>query len=336
MVERARAQVARRSLLSAATAAVALSTGACGIRLEDDAPRVPFVPTRTPVAAEAELVALTRDTRALADAAAGLPGDLAADLATIHRRQHSVLRTTLVRRQVPADELDAAPSPTGSPTAAAAGPTSSATATPTAAGPSASPSATPATPVTGRGALAADEAAAAAEAGTFAGVEPDLRATVAALHAQRYAAATLLSGRAPSVPTAPVDGTAVAAMASLTSGAIFLVEVVAARSDGKQRARADATLAALRDLRADQLAGGAVADEALGHPLPFPVDSPADAARLARDVLTTLRAGSGGHLDEVVTVHGAAGLAALTRWMGAVEVEAYRWGVPLVPVPGLD
>ena len=336
MVERARAMVARRSLLAAAGAAVALSPGACGIRLEDDAPRVPFVPTRTPVPAEAQLVALTRDTRALADAAADLPGALAADLATVHRRQHSVLRTTLVRRQVPAAALDAPPSPTATPTPTASGSPSSATGAPTSPGPSASPSATPATPATGRGALAADEAAAAAEAGTFAGVEPDLRATVAALHAQRYAAATLLSGRAPSVPTGPVGGTAVAALASLTSGAVFLMEVVAARSEGKQRARADATLAALRDLRADQQAGGAAADEALGHPLPFPVDSPADAARLAREVLTTLRAGSGEHLDEVVAVHGAAGLAALTRWLGTVEVEAHRWGVALVPFPGLD
>lgn len=322
MVDGARAQVARRSLLSAAAAAVALTTGACGVRLEDDAPRVPFVPTRTPVPAEAELVALTRDTRALADAAAALPGELAADLATIHRRQHSVLRTTLVRRQVPVAALDASPSPTGSasPSATTA----------------ASPSPTPTAPATGRGALAADEAVAAAEAGTFSGVEPDLRATVAALHAQRFAAATLLSGRVPTVPTDPVDGTAVAALASLTSGAIFLMEVVAARSDEKQRARADSTLAALRDLRRDQLAGGAVADEALGHPLPFPVESPADAARLARDVLTTLRAGSGEHLDDVVTAHGAAGLAALTRWLGTVEVEAHRWGVALVPFPGLD
>ncbi|HSO64077.1 MAG TPA: DUF4439 domain-containing protein, partial [Ornithinibacter sp.] len=184
-------------------------------------------------------------------------------------------------------------------------------------------------------ALAADEAAAAAAAGTFAGVDPDLRATVAALHAQRPAAATLLSGRAPAVPGDTVDGAAVAALATLTSAAIFLMEVVAARSNGRQRARADSTLAALRDLRTDQLAGGAVADRALGHPLPFPVDSPADAARLAREVLTTLRAGSGEHLEAVVTAHGATGLTALARWVGTVEVEAHRWGVDLVPFPGL-
>ena len=31
----------------------------------------------------------------------------------------------------------------------------------------------------------------------------------------------------------------------------------------------------------------------------------------------------------------AAGLAALTRWLGTVEVEAHRWGVDLEPFPGL-
>ena len=82
-------------------------------------------------------------------------------------------------------------------------------------------------------------------------------------------------------------------------------------------------------------AGGAAPADALGHPLPFLVESPADAARLGREVLTTLRAGTGQHLDPVVTGHGAAGLAALTRWVGTVEVEAHRWGADLVPFPGL-
>jgi len=330
-----RVQVARRTLLSAAAGAVVLPAGACSIRLEDDAPRVPFVPTRTPVPAEAELVALTRDTLALADAAAALPGALAADLATVHRRQYSVLRTTLVRRQVPASDLDAPPAgPSASPTASASA-SASGSASPTATASPTAPASRSA-PATGRGALAADEAAAAAAAGTFAGVEVDLRATIAALHAQRYAAATLLAGRAPTVPLDAVAGPEVVALASLTSGATFFMEVVAARSEGRQRARAAATLAALEDLRADQVAGGAVPDDALGHPLPFPVSSPADAARLAREALTTLRAGSGQHLEAVVTDHGAAGLSALTRWLGTVEVEVHRWGVDLVPFPGLD
>jgi hypothetical protein len=326
------ATLARRSLLGAAAAALVLPAGGCGIRLEEDAPHVPFVPTRTPVPAEDELVALTLDTRSLADAAAALPGPLAADLATLHRHQHAVLRTALAQLGVPADELDrtAAPSPTASTSTGTSAPE------PSPSSPPPSPSSTASPRPDGRLALARDEGAAAASAGSLADVAVDLRATVAALHAQRYAAAALLSGRVPTVPRDPVDGADVAALASLTAAAIFLMEVVAARSEGRQRTLAGTTLEALRDLRTDQLAGGATPDEALGHPLPFPVDSPVDAARLARTVLGTLRSGSGQHLEPVVTAHGAAGMAAMTRWVGAVEVEAHRWGIDLQPFPGLS
>ena len=138
------------------------------------------------------------------------------------------------------------------------------------------------------------------------------------------------------MPDGAVAGADVAALADATAAATYFLEVVAARSTGRQRARADATLAALRDLRADQLAGGAAADDALGHPLPFPVESPTDARRLARTALTTLRASYGAHLEPLVTSEGAAGIAALTRWLGTVEVEAHRWGVELEPFPGLE
>ncbi len=326
MTQGARPGVRRRTVLAGLAGAVLVTSG-CGIRLEDDAPAVPLVPTRTPVPAEAELVALTRDTASLAALAATVPGAVAADLATIHRRQHSVLRTTLLAAQVPADALDAtAPSTTGTPSATGTTGTSSAS--------GASPSVSP--PATGaRSELAEAEGASAAAAGTFAGVALDLRATIASLHAQRYAAATLLGGRPPTVPLEPLDGEHVQALATSTSAAIYFLEVVAARSTGRQRTRADATLSALRALRADQLAAAATPDDSLGHPLPFPVEDPADAARLARQALTSLRAGYGEHLEPLVTSDGAAGLAALTRWLGTVEVEAHRWGVDLEPFPGL-
>ncbi len=310
MTEGTRPGVPRRTLVAGLFAAVLPAAG-CGIRLEDDAPRIPLVPTRTPVPAEAELVALTRDTAALAALAVPVPGALAADLATLHQRQHTVLRSTLLADGVPAADLDAtaSPSPTGS----------------------APPTATPA----GRAALAAAEGSSAAAAAGFAGVEADLRATIAALHAQRYAAASLLSGHPPTVPSDPVGGDRVGTLATSTAGAVYLLEVVSARSSGGQRARSDTTLAALRALLADQLAGGATADESLGHPLPFPVGDAAAAARLARQSLTTLRAGYGDHLGPIVASDGGPGLAALTRWLGAVEVEAHRWGVALEPFPGL-
>jgi hypothetical protein len=137
------------------------------------------------------------------------------------------------------------------------------------------------------------------------------------------------------VPSDPVRGDRVGTLATSTAGAVYLLEVVSARSGGGQRARSDTTLAALRALLADQLAGGATADESLGHPLPFPVGDAAAAARLARQSLTTLRAGYGDHLGPIVASDGGPGLAALTRWLGAVEVEAHRWGVALEPFPGL-
>ena len=324
--------VARRTAMAGVLATVVLPAAACGIRLEDDAPRVPLVPTRTPVPGEAELVALTRDTAALAELAATTPGDLAADLATIHRRQHTVLRATLLRRHVPEKELDAGADAPGdataspSPTASASEPSGSGGTTPT-------PSATPVAP---RVRLTRAEAAAAATAGAYAEVETDLRATVASLHAQRYAAASLLRGRPPVVPRDPVAGPEVGELAGLTSAATYFLEVVSARSQGRQRERSDATLAALRELRSDQLAGGTLPDEAIGHPLPFEVTDAADAARLARQVLTTLRASYGEHLERLVSDHGADGSAAATRWLGTVEVEAHRWGVPLSPFPGLE
>ena len=137
------------------------------------------------------------------------------------------------------------------------------------------------------------------------------------------------------MPSEPVGGDRVGTLATSTAGAVYFLEVVSARSSGGQRARSDTTLAALRTLLADQLAGGARADDSLGHPLPFPVDDPVAATRLARQALTTLRAGYGEHLAPIVATDGGAGLAALTRWLGTVEVEAHRWGVELEPFPGL-
>jgi hypothetical protein len=308
----------------AGVVAAVLPAAGCGIRLEDDAPRIPLVPTRTPVPAEAELVALTRDTASLARLAASVGGSLAADLATLHGRQYTVLRTNLVALGVPADDLEAPPA--GSPPSSAPPPPSP---SPT------GPPSTAVTPVAGRAALATAEAASAATAAAFAGVHDDLVPTIASLHAQRFAAASILGGRPPAVPLDPIGGDRVAALATSTEAAVYFLEVVAARSTGALRARCDTTLVALRDLRADQLAGGAQADASLGHPLPFPVEGRASAARLARESLRTLRAGYGEHLGPMVESDGGAGLAALTRWLGSVEVEAHRWGVELEPFPGL-
>ncbi|KRE61622.1 DUF4439 domain-containing protein [Nostocoides sp. Soil756] len=314
-----RPQPGRRALLAAVLGIGGVGLAGCGIRLEDDASRVPLVPARTPVPAEDLLVALTVDSLRLATLAGAVAAPLGPALATIHRRQHTVLRTTLLRGGVPATTLDAA---------SAADPSSPAT-----------PSPTPSPTVTGTPepslVLARAEAAAAAGAGRFAGVDESLLAPVAALHAQRFAAATLLTGRAPTVPTARPDGDAAADLAAATSAATYLVEVAAARSSGAARERAVTTLTALRALHADQVAGNDHPRDVLGVPLPFPVRSPADASRLVTTAVTDLRTTTGAALPGLTGTQRAAGLAAATRWLGTVEVEAHRWGVPLAPFPGL-
>ncbi len=302
----------RRLFLAGAGAVVLAPLSGCGIRLEDDAPRVPFVPARTPVPAEDLLTALTRDCARLADLAAAAGGPLAAELSSLHARQHTVLRTTLLRRGVPAAALDPSADPTRSPT----------------------PSPDASTGDTGAP-LAAAEAAAASGAARFAGVDAALRGPVAAVHAQRFAAATLLTGSAPPVPDGSVTGATVDDLTTATDAAVYLTEVGTARSGGARRARGTTTLAALRALRADLASGGDAPPPVLGVPLPFPVRTGAEVDRLVTETLTTLRATVGASLAPLLADDTADGLSAVTRWLGAVEVEAHRWGLPLAPFPGL-
>lgn len=317
----------RRLLLAGVGAVLLAPVSGCGIRLEDDAPRLPLVPTREPLAGETALVALTRDCLHLADLAEALATPLGRDLATLHRRQHTVLRTTLAARRVPAADLDATASPTASATGSATG---SATATPTTA-PTPRPTVPPAS------SLGAAEAEAAAGASRFSAVAADLLPPLAALHAQRWAAARLLTGTAPARPVSagPPHGADSDALVAAADTATYLAEVGTARSTGARRRRAEATLAALRDLVADLRSGEDPPQIALGHPLPFPVRTAADVDRLFLESLTSLRATLGGGLAGLVGADPVAGLVAGTCWLGVVEVEAHRWGAPLAPFPGL-
>src|SRR4029079_8058866 len=75
-------------------AAGSLGLAACGIRLEDDAPRVPLIPARNPVPVEVCLIGLRQSSGELAAHAAslgGAPTSLPARLAAIHRTQYDVL-----------------------------------------------------------------------------------------------------------------------------------------------------------------------------------------------------------------------------------------------------
>ncbi len=300
----------RRLFLVGVGTVVLAPLSGCGIRLEDDAPRVPLVPVRTPVAGEELLTALTRECDRLAAMCARAPGGVAGDLRVLHARQHTVLRTALLREGVPEDALDEP----------VAGPSPGATVSPA--------------PVT-VAALGSAEALSAAGAARFSVCAGPLRVSVAALHAQRFAAATLLGGTVPRVAGAAPTGAVVDGVVTATDAAVYLAEVGTARSDGARRKRAAATLAALRALRNDLVAGGDPPSPVLGVPLPFAVRTGTDVDRLFRETLTTLRSTLGSSLDALLTVDAAAGLPAATRWLGAVEVEAHRWGVPLAPFPGL-
>ncbi len=298
----------RRLFLVGVGASVLVPLSGCGIRLEDDAPRVPLVPARTPVPGEELLTALTRECDRLAALCSRVPGALAGDLGVLHARQHTVLRTALLRAGVPDDALDD-PSPSPGATASPA-------------------------PVT-TAALGSAEALSATRAPRFSVCAGPLRVSVAALHAQRFAAATLLTGTAPRVAGTAPTGAVVDGLVTATDAAVYLAEVGTARTSGTRRTRGTATLAALRGLRADLVAGGDAPSPVLGVPLPFAVRTGADVDRLFRETLSTLRATVGSSLDALLTADAPAGLAAATRWLGAVEVEAHRWGVPLAPFPGL-
>ena len=65
----------RRALLTAASLAPLALLTACRVRLEDDAPRVPLIPTREPTEDEALLLAAWRASTDLSRMTTGLAGD---------------------------------------------------------------------------------------------------------------------------------------------------------------------------------------------------------------------------------------------------------------------
>lgn len=89
-------QPSRRLVLTGALAGV-LTLGGCGVRLEDEAPDIPFVPEREPIPGEAALLAVlahlqTRWTR-------------------VGRERGEILRQALVEAEVPQEVLEQATAP---------------------------------------------------------------------------------------------------------------------------------------------------------------------------------------------------------------------------------
>ena len=335
----------RTALVGLAGGLGALALTGCGIRLESDAPQLPFLPTRASIPAEAALVAVTAECAVLAgQARARGSSALLTALAALHDRQHNVLVTALRTRQVPDEVLS---SPTATPSPAPASPTGSPT-------PSPSGSA-------GLDDLAAAEAVDLATPLVLAAADPALRPTACALLAQRYAATTLLGAAPPAPPVvrvgtaAPTGSSPATPSASPGAGPTWTVpsdlvpvleatrsaaygfEVVAAQSSRSRAALAAATLRTLRDLVAEQEAalGDAAPPPALGYPLPFRVWSTSSAVRLARHLATGLRAAYGAALPALTTSAPEASFSHLPWWLGQAEVLAEQWGLDLEPFPGL-
>lgn len=298
----------RAVLLGLGLGLAALGTSGCGVRFEDGAPRLPLLPIRHPVPAEPALLGLLRGTRELAEltaAARGPATSLPVRLAALHTRQALVLHDALRRAGVP-DELLRPP------------PTATATTAPIA--------------------LARAEAAAvsAASLTALAGTSTGLFPAVHALLAQRAAAATLLGGSLswPAQPPWPSARLA-APFLQATRAAAYGFEVVAAQIDKAGVALARASLQQLRATESEQaaLAGAAAPLPPLGHPLPFPVTTPAAARRLAQHLVVGLRGSLGDGLSDVAGQRAAS--ATVVRWLAGTEVLASRWGVALQAFPGL-
>lgn len=323
-------------------AAVALPLAACGIRLEDDAPRVPLIPTREPIPGEAFLIDLWLGSGELAAQGAALAGDPAsipARLVPLHREQERTVRDLLETLSVPERVLsDAAAARRASALRTATGP-------PTAPGSSSTSSGRPAgTPTTAPPAAARPTPAALGQAeasaltadafSALAQLEGESRSVAGAALAQRAAGAALLSGSvtwAPDPLSAPALGSG---LLEATRAAVYGFEVVAAQSNAAQRGLATATLAELRATAGMQLAlaGSSAAAPALGYPLPFPVATPVTAHQLAQHVLRGLRQACAAQL---ASAEGSAQLSSVVRWLAQAEGLASRWGLALQPFPGL-
>lgn len=320
------AHLAGRRTFLLGTLSLGALTG-CGVRLEEDAPNIPLVPRREPVAAESLLLTLLTSTAALAVSSTKLGGDLPTILARLHHEQADLLRDVLLHGGVPAGSVDAA--------------IAAATRVPVAADPAA---------------LARAEIDSVAEPGELAGAAPDVRPSLLALCAQRHVAAHLLDSdvAAPLIAAAPPAGgsssTLVAAgtpMATLLSDVRlalarcrFLFQVVAARSKTGQRQRADAVA---HDLRADIERIEAMLAEPpplpLGYPLPLPVATPGQAATLAEKAVADLITALGRALPLATGGPPATASAGFTlmlpRLVDAVLL-GHEWKVPLTAFPGLS
>jgi hypothetical protein len=316
----------RRALLAVAGLGAAGALTGCRVRLEDDAPRVPLLPTRQPIPDEGALLQALADARDLQAAAAALGGARTATparLAAVHARQVAVLEQVLRSARVPQSSYAATSSP-----ATSAGPAPAAP----------SPSGSPTTAVKPTRAALAQQEALAVQPGALtalAGASPQHLPLMAALTAQRAAAATLLGGSVHWPASRVAPRAAAPELLAAVRSATYGLEVVATQAGTAGRARALAVLATLRprEEQLQALAGTDAGAPPLGYRLPFAVTTPASAVRLARALFPDL-------LLSVGSAYGAGagdrpGLVGLVRWSAQLQAQAGAWGAAPTPFPGL-
>ncbi len=304
----------RRSLLVALAAGSVTALSGCGVQLEEGAPRIPLVPTRTPMKDEKALLAVLRRTvslQVLAGADGGTSTWIAGRLLAIHATQIAVISRVLRDGGVPQSLVD--PTPATTP-------------------PTAIPSPTP--PLGPGIELSAAESDSVGDV-ALADLSTAHVALIGSMMAQRIASVTLLSGTTNPLPTSGPNGAEAVPLLEATRATVYGFEIVAAQIDSTGRALAMSTLASLRRRAADlqTLAGPSVPPPPLGYELPFRVTDRRSAQRLGRQLLESLVTAHAAALEPATGQ--ASALAAIVQWLGSTEVIATRWGAPLAAFPGL-
>ncbi len=290
----------------------------CGVHLEDDAPPIPGVPTRTVdprAVAVARELSLVRRAGAAARAAGRAGGDLASRLAAVHVEQERVLAARVRELAEDPDGSARLPADLGEGTRGAAWPDSEALGL--ARGGDASESASP------------------GDGDALSATPADEIPLILSTRVQRAVGSTL-ANVALAPPPAPTTASPAETARQLGAArsALYGMDVAAARAPNA-RDVASARDLVLRTCRAlEGLPGGDTSPPALGYELPFPVPDATAAQRLAVHVLHALAAA-------FVAGSGAASgqedaLGTLLAWTADIEEAAVRLGGGLREFPGLQ
>jgi len=324
----------RRTVLRAAgwvglSAVAGIGLAGCGIRLEDDAPPIPFV-SRQPIPDEALLVAAYRRATALAGVAGRATGvPLAPEVAQRHTRQAQVLRAILDAGQVPERIISGPPGSTATATSGSTG-TSDGTATTTS---TSAPTNAVRPPVTAEElARAARDTADASIAATGSFVTQ--RALGVAIAAHDAAGAASLAAPPVWPSRDPLPAPVATPLVEVTRACEYALEVAAAHLLDTDREALLATVAALTRREA-ALAAALTPNPlpALGYHLPFPVTGPGDARRLVSVVLRNLVDRGLDDLDRIP--QGSSGLLEVVRLEAEAVTLAVAHGVAWPTMPGL-